>query len=149
MVIQRFNICLVRLDPTTRAETAKTRPCVVVSPDELNHAVATVIIAPMTTVGRGWPTRVPVRFQGKDGEIALDQIRAVDKVRLVKRLGKLEAAIAEAVLDTLGRNVCTVKKLIQRTTASFNARLRHAMRQAGLKEVRCKFDFEGTKLITS
>jgi mRNA interferase MazF len=102
MVIERFNIFLVQLDPATGAETAKTRPCLVVSPDELNRAVSTVIIAPMTTVQRGWPTRVAVTFQGKTGEIALDQIRAVDKVRLVKRLGKLDAAIADAVLDTLG-----------------------------------------------
>lgn len=102
MVIERFNIFLVRLDPTSGAETAKTRPCVVVSPDELNHAIATVIIAPMTTVRRGWPTRIAVTFQGKSGEIALDQIRAVDKSRLVKRLGKLDAATADAMLDTLG-----------------------------------------------
>jgi mRNA interferase MazF len=102
MVIDRFGIFLVRLDPTTGAETAKTRPCVVVSPDELNRAVSTVIIAPMTTVRRGWPTRIEVTFQNKTGEIALDQIRAVDKSRLVKRLGKVDAATADAVLDTLG-----------------------------------------------
>jgi mRNA interferase MazF len=102
MVIERFNIFLVRLDPTAGAETAKTRPCVIVSPDELNRAIATVIIAPMTTARRGWPTRVAVKFQNKTGEIALDQIRAVDKSRLVKRLGKLDAATADAVLDTLG-----------------------------------------------
>jgi mRNA interferase MazF len=102
MVIERFSIFLVRLDPTAGAETAKTRPCVVVSPDELNHAVATVIIAPMTTVRRGWPTRVGINFQGKTGEIALDQIRAVDKIRLVKRLGKLDSETANAVLDVLG-----------------------------------------------
>ena len=102
MVIERFNIFLVRLDPTTGAETAKTRPCVVVSPDELYRAISTVIIAPMTTTRRGWPTRVEISFQGKTGEIALDQIRTVDKVRLVKRLGKLDSATAAAVLDTLG-----------------------------------------------
>ena len=102
MVIEQFHIFLVRLDPVTGAETAKTRPCVVVSPNELNRAVSTVIIAPMTTVGRGWPTRVAVTFQGKTGEIALDQIRAVDKTRLVKRLGKLNAETADAVVDTLG-----------------------------------------------
>jgi mRNA interferase MazF len=102
MVIERFSIFLVRLDPTTGAETAKTRPCVVVSPDELNRSVSTVIIAPMTVVCRGWPTRVEITFQGKSGEIALDQIRAVDKSRLVKRLGKLDSEIAGAVLDTLG-----------------------------------------------
>ena len=102
MVIERFNIFLVRLDPTTGAETAKTRPCVVVSPDELNRAISTVIIAPMTTTRRDWPTRVEISFQGKTGEIALDQIRAVDKVRLVKRLGKLDSATTAAVIDTLG-----------------------------------------------
>ena len=102
MVIERFHIFLVRLDPATGAETAKTRPCVVVSPDELNRAIATVIIAPMTTVRRGWPTRIEVAFQNKTGEIALDQIRAVDKSRLVKRLGKLDAATADLVIDTLG-----------------------------------------------
>ena len=102
MVIERFSIFLIRLDPTQGAETAKTRPCVVVSPDELNRAVATVIIAPMTTVCRGWPTRTGIVFQGKSGEIALDQIRTVDKARLVKRLGKLDSETAAAVLDTLG-----------------------------------------------
>ena len=102
MVVERFNIFLVRLDPATGAETAKTRPCLVVSPDELNRTIATVIIAPMTTVRRGWPTRVPITFQGKVGEIALDQIRAVDKSRLVKRLGKLSSETTNRVLDTLG-----------------------------------------------
>lgn len=102
MVIERFAIFLVKLDPVTGAETAKTRPCVIVSPDELNRNLATTIIAPMTTVKRGWPTRVPVAFQGKTGEIAIDQLRAVDKTRLVKRLGKLDRATAAAVSDTLG-----------------------------------------------
>jgi mRNA interferase MazF len=102
MVIGRFDIFLVRLDPTTGAETAKTRPCVVVSPNELNRAIATVIISPMTTVRRGWPTRIEVTFQGKTGEIALDQIRAIDKIRLVKKLGSLNPETADAVLDALG-----------------------------------------------
>jgi mRNA interferase MazF len=102
MVIERFSIFLVSLDPTKGAETAKTRPCVIISPDELNRSVLTVIIAPMTTVRRNWPTRVPISFQGKTGEIALDQIRAVDKGRLAKRLGKLDAQTASTVLDTLG-----------------------------------------------
>jgi mRNA interferase MazF len=102
MVTERFSVFLVRLDPTAGAETAKTRPCVVVSPNELNRSVSTVIIAPMTTVRRGWPTRVEITFQGKTGEIALDQIRAADKSRLVKRLGKLDSETANAVLDALG-----------------------------------------------
>lgn len=102
MVINRFAIFLVELDPTKGAETAKTRPCVIVSPDVLNRSVATVIIAPMTTVRHGWPTRIQTVFQGKAGEIALDQIRAVDKTRLVKRLGRLQRGTATVVLDTLG-----------------------------------------------
>jgi mRNA interferase MazF len=102
MVIERCQVFLVRLDPATGAETAKTRPCVVVSPDELNRAVSTVIIAPMTTVRRGWPTRIEVSFQGKTGEIAVDQIRTVDKSRLVRRLGRLDADTANTVPDTLG-----------------------------------------------
>jgi mRNA interferase MazF len=102
MVVERFQVFLVQLDPATGAETAKTRPCVIVSPDELNRAVSTAIIAPMTTVCRGWPTRVVVTFQGRTGEVALDQIRAVDKSRLVKRLGKLDSTTSDAVLDTLG-----------------------------------------------
>jgi mRNA interferase MazF len=100
--MERFGVFLVKLDPTKGAETAKTRPCVIVSPDELNRALATVIIAPMTTVRRGWPTRPPVTFQGKSGEIALDQLRAVDKTRLVRRLGKIDSQTSKAVLDTLG-----------------------------------------------
>jgi mRNA interferase MazF len=102
MVIDRFGVFLVNLDPARGSETSKTRPCVIVSPNELNRAINTVIIAPMTTVRRGWPTRVPVTFQGKTGEIAIDQLRAVDKGRLVKRLGKLEPSTVETVLDTLG-----------------------------------------------
>jgi hypothetical protein len=70
MVIERFSIFLVRLDPTAGAETAKTRPCAIVSPDELNRSLATIIIAPMTSVRRAWPTRIEIIFQGKSGEIA-------------------------------------------------------------------------------
>ncbi|MDP1588196.1 MAG: type II toxin-antitoxin system PemK/MazF family toxin [Prosthecobacter sp.] len=98
----RFAVYLVRLDPASGAETAKTRPCVIISPDEMNASLDTVIIAPMTTVLRGWPTRPGVCFQGKKGEIALDQIRTVDKTRLVKRLGRIGPATAQIVLDTLG-----------------------------------------------
>jgi mRNA interferase MazF len=79
MVIERFSIFLVGLDPTKAVETAKTRPCVIVSPDELNRAVATVIIAPMATVRRDWPTRVPISFQGKTGE--MPSIRFVPWIR--------------------------------------------------------------------
>jgi mRNA interferase MazF len=101
MVVQRFEVWLVNLDPTLGSEIRKTRPAMVVSPDEMNHAIATVIIAPMTTKGRDYPTRVPCTFQGKAGRVVLDQLRTVDRVRLVKRLGRLEAPTADAVLDVL------------------------------------------------
>ncbi len=100
--MDRFGIYLVKLDPTLGAETAKTRPCVIVSPNEMNSALSTVIIAPMTTVRRNWPSRVPIEFQNKTGEIALDQIRAVDKSRLSKRLGKVDNQTATKILEQLG-----------------------------------------------
>lgn len=100
-VVQRFDVWLVTLDPTVDSEIRKTRPALVVSPDEMNAHIATVIIAPMTTKGRSYPTRVPRTFQGKSGKGVLDQLRTVDKARLVKRLGRLDAAVCKAVLDTL------------------------------------------------
>ena len=101
VVVQRFDVWLVTLDPTVGSEIRKTRPALVVSPDEMNAHIATVIIAPMTTKGRNYPTRVPCTFQGKSGEVVLDQLRTVDKARLVKRLGRLDAATSDAVLATL------------------------------------------------
>ena len=92
---------LVTLDPSVGSEIRKTRPALVVSPDEMNAHIATVIIAPMTTKGRSYPTRVPCTFQGKSGKVVLDQLRTVDKARLVKRLGRLDAATSDAVLATL------------------------------------------------
>ena len=101
MVVQRFAVWLVNLDPTIGSEIRKTRPALVVSPDEMNLRISTVIIAPMTTKGRDYPTRVPCIFQGKSGRVVLDQLRTVDKARLVKRLGELDAPTAEIVLETL------------------------------------------------
>ena len=101
MVVQRFDVWLVTLDPTVGSEIRKTRPALVISPDEMNAHIATVIIAPMTTKGRDYPTRVPCSFQGKSGRVVLDQIRTVDKTRLVKQLGRLDAAASDAVLQTL------------------------------------------------
>jgi len=100
-VVKRFDVHLVNLDPTVGSEIQKTRPCVVVSPEEMNRYIATVIIAPMTTKGRSYPTRVPCRFQGKDGQIVLDQLRTVDKARLVKRLGRLRAQEQKGALAVL------------------------------------------------
>ncbi len=101
MVVRRFDVFLVNLDPTVGSEIKKTRPCLIVSPDEMNRYIATVIVAPMTTKGRPYPTRVPCRFQGKDGHIVLDQLRTVDKARLVRRLGQIAPATQRVVLSTL------------------------------------------------
>src|SRR5262249_37391831 len=101
MAVKRFDVYLVNLDPTVGSEIRKTRPCLVVSPDEMNHHVRTVIIAPMTTKGQPYPSRVACRFKGKDGQVVLDQVRTVDRVRLVRKLGKLDARTAAQVLDVL------------------------------------------------
>ena len=97
----RFDVFLVGLDPTVGREIRKTRPCVVVSPDELNHTLQAVIVAPMTTAGHAYPWRVPVTFARKRGRVVLDQLRTVDRGRLGRRLGALDAATARAVLDVL------------------------------------------------
>ena len=101
MVVARFDVFLVVLDPTVGSEIQKTRPCVVISPDEMNQHLATAIIAPMTTKGKLYPSRVPVHFEGKDGLIILDQIRTVDKTRLVKKLGAIDSDEQKAVLSIL------------------------------------------------
>ncbi len=101
VVAARFEVYLVRLDPTEGHEIRKTRPCVVVSPDEMNRHIGTVIVAPMTTGGRAYPTRVPVRFRRKRGQVVLDQIRTVDRTRLVERLGRIDDATAHKVLAVL------------------------------------------------
>jgi mRNA interferase MazF len=101
MVVNRFEVHLVNLDPTIGSEIQKTRPCLVISPDEMNHHIATVLVAPMTTRGRDYPTRVNCDFQGKVGQIVLDQIRTVDKTRLVKKLGKVNIEIQKEVLAVL------------------------------------------------
>jgi len=87
MVIKRFEVFLVNLDPTVGHEIKKTRPCLIISPDEMNRNISTLIVAPMTTKGRKYPTRVSCSFQNKRGQIILDQIRTIDKERLVKKLG--------------------------------------------------------------
>ena len=102
MVAVRFEIYLVRLDPAQGHEIQETRPCVVISPDEMNQHIGTVIVAPMTTKGRPYPTRIPLRFQRKNGQVVLDQIRTVDKTRLVRRLGKISDRAAREVLTVLG-----------------------------------------------
>jgi mRNA interferase MazF len=101
MVVERFKVYLVSLDPTVGSEIRKMRPCLVISPDEMNRWIATVIIAPMTTKGRPYPTRVVCEFQGKDGQVVLDQIRTVDRSRLVRRLGTVNEPTQKGVLATL------------------------------------------------
>jgi mRNA interferase MazF len=98
---RRGAVYLVDLDPTRGSEIQKTRPCIVVSPDELNPHLRTVIIAPMTTGGQSYPWRVPCRFEGREGRVALDQLRTVDRERLVRYLGKLPDKTTASVLTTL------------------------------------------------
>ncbi len=101
MVVNRFDVFLINLDPTIGSKIQKTRPCLVISPNEINHHIATVIVAPMTTKGQTYPTRVTCQFQGQNGQIVLDQIRTVDKTRLVKLLGQISAEEQKTVLDIL------------------------------------------------
>jgi mRNA interferase MazF len=98
--VRRFDICLVSLDPTRGSEIRKTRPCVVVSPDEMNRYLRTIIVAPMTTASRPYPTRINLRFQGKSGQIAVDQIRTIDRDRILRRIGR--------TTDTTARKLCGV-----------------------------------------
>ena len=101
MVVNQFDVFLVNLDPTQGYEIMKTRPCLIISPDEMNRHIKTAIVAPMTTKGRDYPSRVPVTFQKKKGQIVLDQIRTVDRNRLVKRLGKIDKRTGQKVLGVL------------------------------------------------
>lgn len=99
--MKRGEIWLATLDPTVGSEIRKTRPCVVISPPEMHDHLRTAMVAPMTSAGRPAPYRVPVRFQGTDGLILLDQIRTLDQTRLVKRLGAVRSATLASTLRTL------------------------------------------------
>jgi mRNA interferase MazF len=101
MVVNRFDVYLVNLDPTIGSEIKKTRPCLVISPNELNHYISTVIVAPMSTKGKLYPTRIPCKFKGRSGQIVLDQVRTVDKARLVRKLGKIDSEKQARVLSVL------------------------------------------------
>jgi mRNA interferase MazF len=102
VVVERLDVFLIALDPTRGSEIRKTRPCLVVSPDEMNRHIRTVIVAPMTTAGRSYPTRVPCTFQGRRGRIVLDQIRTIDRDRLVRKLGRIDRRTGDKVLARLG-----------------------------------------------
>ncbi len=100
-MVRRGDVFLVNLDPTRGGEIQKTRPCVVVSPDELNAHLRTFIVAPLTTGTHSYPFRVACRFEGRSGFIVLDQIRTVDRERLVRRLGKLSSSTLKQTLTIL------------------------------------------------
>jgi mRNA interferase MazF len=101
LTIEQFDVYLVRLDPTVGSEIKKTRPCVVVSPDDLNRHLLTALVAPLTATTKGYISRVPSTFAGKPGAVALDQIRCVDHQRFLKRLGHLDPLTSVEVLETL------------------------------------------------
>jgi mRNA interferase MazF len=101
MVVNRFDVFLINLDPTVGSEIQKTRPCVIISPDEMNRHIRTVIMAPLTTAGKKYPTRIPCEFSKKKGHIVLDQIRTVDKPRLIKNLGTLDGETQLKVISVL------------------------------------------------
>lgn len=100
-MVKRFDVYLVNLDPTVGNEIKKNRPCLVISPDELNRNISTVIVAPMTKKGRNYPTRVSCTFNDKKGQILLEQMRTVDKTRLIKRLGNVGSFVQAQVVSVL------------------------------------------------
>ena len=104
MVVSQYEVVLVNLNPTVGSEIRKTRPYVVISPIELNRNLNTIVIAPMTTNLRNYPTRVPVSFDGKVGRIALDQIRSINAKRIVKQLGSIQS-----------KEVINLKQVMQKT----------------------------------
>lgn len=103
--MKQYEIYLVNLDPTIGHEIQKTRPCVIVSPDEMNKHIGTIIIAPMTTKSHNYPTRLKINLQNKKGWIVLDQIRTIDKQRLIKKVGEIDEnnviKIKEIIMEML------------------------------------------------
>jgi mRNA interferase MazF len=102
MVMEQYDILLINLDPTIGHEIKKIRPCVLISPDEMNNNISTVIIAPMTSKSHNYPTRIKIKLKGIPGWVVLDQIRAVDKIRIIKKIGKLNS-----------KNIEEIKKIIK------------------------------------
>jgi mRNA interferase MazF len=103
VVVKRFDVYLVNLDPTIGSEIQKTRPCLVISPDEMNRNIRTVIMAPMTSAQKEYPTRVSCTFRKKKGQIVLDQVRTVDKARLIQKLGTIDSKAQLDVISVLQR----------------------------------------------
>jgi len=100
-MFSRFDVYFVNLDPTIGSEIKKTRPCVIISPNEMNYNISTVIVAPLTSKLRNYPTRVPCKVEGKQGQIVLDQIRTVDKSRMIKKIESLNKFTQTKVLNIL------------------------------------------------
>jgi len=103
MVVNRFDVYLINLDPAVGSEIQKTRPCLIISPDEMNRYIRTVIVAPLSTAGKDYPTRVACKFKKKKGRIVLDQIRTIDKTRLIKKLGSIDPETQLEVISVLQR----------------------------------------------
>lgn len=103
MVVNRFDVYLINLDPTVGHEIQKTRLCLIISPDEMNRHTRTVIVAPMSTAGKDYPTRISCQFKKKKGQIVLDQIRTIDKTRLIKKLGSIDPETQVEVVSVLQR----------------------------------------------
>ncbi len=103
MVVNRFDVYLINLDSTVGSEIKKIRPCLIISPDEMNRNIRTVIVAPMTTAGREYPTRISCTLKKKKGQIIIDQIRTIDKSRLIKKLGTIDPNIQLEVIAVLQR----------------------------------------------
>jgi mRNA interferase MazF len=101
MVVNRFDVFLINLDPAVGSEIQKTRPCLIISPDEMNRYIKTVIVAPMTSAEKDYPTRITCKFKEKEGQIVLDQIRTIDKARLIKKLGSIDSNTQLAVISVL------------------------------------------------
>jgi mRNA interferase MazF len=101
MVANRFDVYLTNLDPSVGSEIQKTRPCLIISPDEMNRHIRTVIVAPMTSATKDYPTRVNCKFKKKEGQIVLDQIRTIDKQRLVKKIGSIDSKTQMEVISVL------------------------------------------------
>jgi mRNA interferase MazF len=103
VVVKRFDVYLVNLDPTVGSEIKKTRPCLIISPDEMNRNIRTVIVAPMTPANKDYPTRLACTFRKKSGQIVLDQLRTLDKIRLLKKLGTIDSKSQLGVISILQR----------------------------------------------
>lgn len=99
--VNRFDVYLIDLDPAVGSEIRKTRPCVIVSPNEINHNLNTAIVAPLTTILKDYPSRISLRFQSKNGQVALDQIRTVDQIRFIKKLGTVGTSTAKKISGVL------------------------------------------------